>query len=362
MSTKIQNPFKSVTKWRPASRFVIALFMLCGLTGPLACVSQERSLTFADVFREESRIDLDSSDEYLLGPLPTIGAVASNGDCIVMDFVTTRVDVFDGKGRGKKHLGAPGDGPGEYRYPLALASTHDGDFYLYDMMLSRVSIYGSDYAFKNSFSPSARLEDIHVTVEGRILGYVNTSGEPHVVHELNSQGGTLKEFAPQSENYNVAAASRGGGIVSIGRFLYVATPYEYTLRKYSLDGDLVKTAQGQSPFYTPLRKPPDAIVLDDMRKRDEYMRSWSQFYQLLKVDDHWLGAVYADPQGTRVFMDLYDSDLNRIAGSLQLPEFMGGPGALFTREGLLYLLVEPADESSNPTLVTYALRQPLDTL
>ncbi len=358
---RMKNPlhFIPVTRWCSATRFAIALFILCG---PWACASQERPLTFDDVFREESRINLDSSDDYLLGPLPKIGAVASNGDCIVLDFVTTRVDIFDGKGRGRRHLGAPGDGPGEYRYPLALAATRDGDFYLYDMTLSRVSIYGSDYDFRKSFSPSARLEDIHVVAEGRVFGYVNSSGAPHVVHELNEQGDTLNEFAPQSENYNVAAASRGGGIVSVGRFLYVATPYEYAVRKYTLDGDLVKTEQGRSTHYVPLRDPPDASILDDMRKRREYMRSWSQFYQLLPIGDRWLGAVFADPQGSRVFMDLYDADLNHIAGSLQLPGYMGGPDALFTREDRLYMLVEPADETSNPTVVTYTLRQPLDAL
>ena len=359
MSTENPHPFTPATRWCPASRFAIALFILCG---PLACASQERPLTFDDVYREESRIKLDSSDDYLLGPLPKIGAVASNGDCIVLDFVTTRVYVFDGKGRGKESLGAPGDGPGEYRYPLALAATRDGVFLLYDMALSRVSIYGSDYVFKTSFSPSPRLEDIEVTAEGRIFGYVNTGGARHVVHELNDQGDTLNEFAPQSGNYSIAAASRGGGIVSVGRFLYVATPYEYTVRKYTPDGDLVKTAQGRSPYYEPLRDPPDAMVLDDMRKRQEYMRSWSQFYQLLRIGDRWLGAVFADPKGSRVFMDLYDADLNQIASDLQMPDYIGGPDALFTREDRLYMLAEPADASSNPAVVTYTLRQPLDTL
>ena len=333
--------------------------MLCGT---LACANRERGLTFDDVFQEASRTYLDSSDDYLLGPLPKIGAMAPNGDCIVLDFVTTSVDVFDGKGRGKKHLGAPGDGPGEYRYPLAMAATHDGLILLYDMTLSRVSMFGSDYVFKKSFSPSPRLEDIHVSAEGRIFGYVNTSGARHVVHELNDQGDTLNEFAPQSEKYNVAAASRGGGIVSVGRFLYVATPYEYTVRKYTSDGDLVKTAQGRSPHYVPLKNPPDAMVLDDMRKRQEYMRSWSQFYQLLRIGDRWLGAVFADPQGSRAFLDLYDADLNLIAGSLQMPDHMGGPDALFTQEDRLYMLVEPAEDSSNPAVVIYALRQPLDQL
>ena len=73
--------------------------------------AEDRTLVFEDLFREESRIVLDSRDEFLIGLLPSIGAVTPGGDFIILD-VTPRVGVYDQTGVGQGHDRRTGRWPG----------------------------------------------------------------------------------------------------------------------------------------------------------------------------------------------------------------------------------------------------------
>ena len=228
------------------------VWAMCSVTAAFSVLltgcAEARTPVFEDLFREESRIVLDSRDEFLIGLLPSIGTVTADGDIVVLD-VTPRVGVFDQTGAGKVMIGGPGDGPGEYRYPASMAFYNDG-FYLYDRTLSRITRYDNAYRFANTIPVSEILDEIYFSDEGRLYGYWSTHPR-ELVCELDDEGQVLRRFAPQSENHNEAAGSSGGGVVISGGFLYTISPYEYTLSKYSLDGVLIDSVQGRSARLCP---------------------------------------------------------------------------------------------------------------
>ena len=338
------------------TRYLITIVIPLGLSG---CDNNKQS-AFDDIFRLESSIELDSRDEYLIGPLPRFGTVTPDADLLILD-VTPRIGVFDSNGTGKGIMGSAGDGPGEYRYPLSL-TYHGGDTYLYDMTLSRISRFNGSFDFTSSLISSVRLDGIEFADDGRCFGFGDTGNEGDLIFELDRQGQVVRQFAPQSKNFNYAASSRGGGLVMLKEHVYIITPYEYELRKYTLDGELMDGVQGRSPHYAPPPEQYDPQILDDFEKLQSYHNQWSHILQLVQIGEQGLGVVFAEAGYSRFFMDLYDSDLSLIASDIQLPEYMGYPGALYTRESRLYLLVEPSDDQANPSVVVYELRQPLGAL
>ncbi|MYA77200.1 MAG: 6-bladed beta-propeller [Gemmatimonadetes bacterium] len=321
--------------------------------------AEERTLVFDDIFREESRIVLDSRDEFLIGPLPRIGTVTADEDIVILD-ITPRAGIYDRTGAGKGVIGGPGDGPGEYRNPVSITS-HNGDLYLYDSMLSRISRYDRTFRFVSSMLVSELLDEIDFSEEGRLYGYWSTHPS-ELVCELDDAGQLLRRFAPQSDNHNEAARSAGGGVVISGGFLYTISPYEYTLSKYSLDGVLVDSVQGRSAHYVPPPEQFDVRILNDIPRLDEYHDQWSHILQILRIGDRALAVVFAAPGYSRAFLALYDSDLNPIAEDIQLPDYTRAPGALFSRGDRLYMLLEPSDDQANPSVAVYTLRQSLDDL
>lgn len=321
--------------------------------------AEDRTLVFDDIFREESRIALDSSDEFLIGPLPRIGTVTADRDIVILD-ITPRAGIYDRTGTGKGMIGGPGDGPGEYRYPVSMTPLNN-ELYLYDRTLSRISRYDDSYRFVSSMPVSELLDQIRYSDDGRLYGYWSTH-PTELVCELDDEGQLLRRFVPQSENHNEAARSAGGGVVISGGFLYTISPYEYTLSKYSLDGVLVDSVQGRSAHYVPPPEQYDPRILNDIPRLNEYHDQWSHILQILRIDDRYLAVVFATPGYTGAYLALFDSDLNPIAEDIRLPDYTRAPGALFSRGDRLYMLVEPSDDQANPSVAVYTLRRSLDDL
>lgn len=67
----------------------------------------------------------DGPEEYLFGQIADV-ATGPDGEIVVVDYQAHSVRVFDRDGRFVRHVGAEGDGPGEYRFPLRAAITDDG--------------------------------------------------------------------------------------------------------------------------------------------------------------------------------------------------------------------------------------------
>ncbi len=330
--------------------------------------------SFLDVYTEIRQIPLANDTGFTLSALPWFSARNEQGDFIVLDnFGVRQILVFDSEGRSKAKIGSLGTNADQYLYPDNLYySDQTRRYYVYDGDLLRIQEYNDDFTFNSNIDLPLYLGQMIVTADDRFFcytsGVASRKGADRVVYECTRSGDIKNSFADQYEEFSTAGESRGGGIVLLGSHLYVITPYEYELRKYDLGGKLIRTVRGRSSHYVP---PPtdfdEREISSDLRKRQAYHATWSHIRQLLKIGDEMIGVVLAEPNERRVFLDLYDTDLNYVTGDLQLPEHIGGGSqGIVSRGDRLYLLrsEEPVVLSRdvknlpNPTVVVYELKNP----
>ncbi len=327
---------------------------------------------FSEVFKDVDEIPLMDDSNFSLSALPWLSAVNQRGDFVILDnFGVRQILIFDSKGKRKAGIGSLGTGADQYLYPDNLYySDQTRRYYVYDGDLLRIQEYNEDFTFNSSVDLPLYLGQMIVTADDRFFcytsGVASRKGVDKVIYECNRSGEIKNSFADQYAEFSIAGQSRGGGFVLFDSYLYVVTPYEYRLRKYDLGGKLIRTAQGRSSHYVPPPKDFDkGEVLSDLGKRRAYHSTWSHIRQLLKIGDEMIGVVLAEPNERRVFLDLYDADLNYVTGDLQLPEHIGGGSqGIVSRGDRLYLLrsEEPFVVSRdvrnlpNPTVVVYELK------
>jgi len=73
------------------------------------------------------------------------------GRLYVSDTQRHVVDVFDLKGKKINTIGGPGDGPGQFNFPVDLTVDANGDLYVVDTMNFRIQIFGPGGAFQTMF-------------------------------------------------------------------------------------------------------------------------------------------------------------------------------------------------------------------
>lgn len=154
---------------------------------------------------------------------------------------------------------------------------------------------------------------------------------------------------------------RAGGIVIVGNGLYVITPYEYTLTRFSLDGKIIKKVHGQSEHYVPpreLNKKELAQIKESLQLAKEYHQTFSPITQILRIGKEMIGVIFrANQENQTLFLDLYDLDLSKIARDIVLPDFRD---RFCTQGDYLYILRQTGygDEEGgqNPAVMVYALR------
>lgn len=326
--------------------------------------------SFSDLFTYVEKISLFNDSGFSLSMLPRLYAVTKERDFVIVDnFNVRNIFVFNKKGCPITKIGSFGRAENQYLFPETLFYQSSlGKYYVYDGDLLRIQIYNEDSSFDHGFSIPLFMEQILVTEQNRIYCYTsgvpNRKGVDKVVYECNKTGKIINSFAKQSKNYCKAAESKGGGIVKINNELFVITPYEYEIRKYNLNGKFINSKKGNSPHYIPPLKVEDKNVLNNLHKRVEYHKTWSHIRQILNFGDELIGVVYSEPDGKKIYLDLYDTALNYITGDIQLPEYVGGPAGLLVKENFLYLLqgskLLSKEKLSNPSIDVFKLKKPQD--
>ncbi|MEA2005486.1 MAG: 6-bladed beta-propeller, partial [Acidobacteriota bacterium] len=297
-------------------------------------------ISFGDLFEEVNKVPLHDDPGFELSPWPSIGAINKEGNFIILDNFARNILVFNRTGRGKEKIGSQGRGEAQYLYPECMFyQKHLGKYYVYDADRLRILLFDEEFRYSFSFDIPLYLEGLSVTDDGRIFCYTSGAasarGADRVVYECDKNGKILNKFCKMSKNYSPPGESKGGGIVIAGSNLYVITPYEYTIKKFDLDGKMIKEVQGKSTQYIPPKKLTNDD-LDEMRrdfqKIKEYHRSWSHIGQILRIGKQMIGIVVfmATPEPQTFFLDLYDLDLNRISGDIALPEFKETIHRLYT--------------------------------
>lgn len=285
--------------------------------------------------------------------LPRLVGINDDNNFIILDnFNVRNILAFNENGKARTKIGSYGKEKHQYLFPESLYYQKDSkEYYIYDGDLLRILVFDNNFNFKFNFCIPLFLEQIIVTKEGRIFCYTsgvsNKKGPDKVIYECTREGKIVNKFAKQSKNYCKAGESKGGGIVLKGDNLFVITPYEYEIRKYTLEGRLIKKIERNPPFYIPPIKVKDISILKDFRKRNNYHKSWSHIRQIFSIGENFIGVVYLEPGGPRAFLDIYDINLNIVEENILMPEYVGGPAGIFSDGDFVYLLKKAKLSSKN---------------
>ena len=91
-----------------------------------------------------------ASRQVIVGPdgepfnMPSDAAVGPNGDLFVLDGVHQRVVVFDAAGSFRRQFGTQGSDPGQFLFPLGIATAPDGKIYVADSGNHRFQTFTPD--------------------------------------------------------------------------------------------------------------------------------------------------------------------------------------------------------------------------
>jgi hypothetical protein len=215
------------------SAFVVTL--LRSASGP---EQQENEVFAASVFHdsEDAMLHMSGSSlENIFGLVGDVG-IGQDGRSYVLDVLERNVAVFTASGDREAVLGGPGQGPGEFMGPVALAvdGVHGG-VYVMDERNQRIEVFaGAEPAWERSFRIDFHGRDL-CFLGGRL--YVLGPRRGFLLHELSPvDGAVLRSFAPDAESEDILLAS------------------------YRADGYLGCAASGELTFLPMLR--PDVVRFD----------------------------------------------------------------------------------------------------
>lgn len=144
---------------------------------------------------EELRIGvLDGSDEYIFGSIAAIGST-SDGTIFVADGQGPRLRRYSADGVYQGDAGRPGEGPGEYRSIVAMATTPSDEIAVYDVRLQRITLYSAQGEYLSSIPSHAggtwRSNSFRVDTAGNFLVYgarYTTVRDPATGREVGIEG------------------------------------------------------------------------------------------------------------------------------------------------------------------------------
>jgi len=155
---------------------------------------------------------------------PNDVATAPNGDVYVSEGHGPngpgRISRFTSDGRFIESFGEPGEGPGQFRVPHALAIDAEGHLFVADRSNNRVQVFDLDGTFVAEWHQFGRPSDVFVSYDERLFTVDYESGEEDTnpgyrrgVYIGDAQTGRVTGFVPGHEVDNTPLGMAGEGIV-----------------------------------------------------------------------------------------------------------------------------------------------------
>jgi hypothetical protein len=217
----------------------------------------QKAERFEQVFEKEAEIQLDTDDRCAIKMISDFD-IDHKGNFLVADGWGVRdVFVFDPLGSFLRSLGRRGQGPGEYSTPVSIDVTRNGDILVADYMANKIIIYGKDYEFKRSIICQPRLQYyIHSDSHGGLYAYSGAkfgsrNKLTQTVFKYDPNGKVIASFAPFPEAANEInfSAIQDGMAIDAEDHIYEMNPLYYQIRKYTPEGDLVKTFSRKTKLF-----------------------------------------------------------------------------------------------------------------
>lgn len=190
--------------------------------------------------------------------------------------------VFDSTGKFLRRLGRVGSGPGEFKRPYRLLVTPGDTIHVFDRGTARRTVLSPDYRALRSTPITPQIENVLFLGPGRFLYNAPVGSRDRfglAFHFFDDSGRIVHSFGEGQEKWLprdvTLRAARQLATGRRGRFWTSRWLYQYEIREWNSDGQLIRTLLPESDWYpaydemlapTPARPPRPgvrAIWLDD---------------------------------------------------------------------------------------------------
>ena len=210
-----------------------------------------------DIFDTESEIQLATSAESAIA-LITDMKVDAKGNYIVADgWQRKAVFIFGPDGKFLKELGKQGQGPGEYSTPVSVDINSKQEILVADYLANRILVYDDNFNFMRSIICRRKTYHfIHLNSRDEIFiysGSVNPFRREsyNTIRKYDDQGKEIRSFAPLPEEVLDVkfSATQDGMTIDKNDFIYEMNPLLYCIRKFTPEGNLVKSFTRKTPLF-----------------------------------------------------------------------------------------------------------------
>lgn len=231
----------------------------------------------------------------IVGPETKV-ALGQNGGLLVLQKQSPNRVVFsyNADGRLAGTIGRAGDGPGEFRTPLSLATTSSGkSVHVFDARSRRMTVFGADGSLIRTAQLPLTPYDVLMLASGKMVLAVNNRSQGAIgqtLHLLSSDGVLERSFHPAVQfpsemsagplPYLMASNPKGGFVVFDVRFL--------TFTMYDADGNVQRVLRRDVPWDNA-----KALAVDTARPRGDFERP----YLVSRRPPTLLRAIHVDSAG-----------------------------------------------------------------
>lgn len=195
-------------------------------------------------FEESLTLGQEQGENHLMFYKLRDLTVDSDLNLYVLDAGNHRIIKFKKNGEFVWQTGRKGQGPGEFQYPRNITFSHEGEVVVGDSR--HIHFFNKEGKYLRSLRLDKSYHDFYFLPDGRLLVSIFVKGRPGVAAEYyTSQGEFIKKF-PDEYRYGpeaspgVGASIGGRGIQWIGDNIFLSLPDQYEIRKYDLNGNLLR--------------------------------------------------------------------------------------------------------------------------
>lgn len=243
-----------------------------------------------DVFSEKHAIALEASDSSFVGDI-TYLHIAPDGSLGVIHRASRVPAIFDSTGRFVGKVGRAGKGPGEFGSAAALVWVGDeSSWYVADNASRRISVFGRDLTYNNSFSVDDRIHSMEVGPKGALLLFAPGMADvKNLIVMISRDGEKLRRFyATPAIIKEVPYYVRGGGLCVSENRIFTSYYLDSELLCFNEVGELIAASSLQ-----PMRN----YVSADLRKVSdphEFLYECTGILRVLKGPEHTIVVEYGN--------------------------------------------------------------------
>jgi hypothetical protein len=232
-----------------------------------------------------------------------------SGRLLVADDLNHRIAVFGRDGRFVASVGRKGRGPGEFESPWLVVTDARDSIFVWDMGLSRISVFGPDLRFRRSFPtvPQWSISSIRFLPDGRLLVAAYGRNEPGTLHILSRTGQRQRSFGPRPNAAGISgfeSSLLGGSVDIAGSTIVYSNKSPYELWFFDLNGRLLNRCAGQGAWTTR----PEAVVQTSAAGSQLQWRNFVHSNNVVGLGNGMFLNQVLDPAGERTVLDLVTQD------------------------------------------------------